>query len=231
MFMLRKLQKFSFCNLRIDDSLTRKCTSFGKTNRVLQEVLFFREKKIIACFAAMVFLLLGCSFDYGQLEASGEEQPEIVMHNVEYVRVENGEPMVQFKAEKAEQYEESRTMKLSNFSFTQFNRNEEDTLGFAGSGIINLDSKDVVLNNGVRIDAASEDMQISANEINWKDKTKELDAGSGEEVLIEQSDGTIIRGKGFSADLRSRTWEFSSGISGTYVHTEETEDENEKPEN
>jgi LPS export ABC transporter protein LptC len=174
----------------------------------------------------IVFFLLGCSFDYGIPDPSAEEEPEIIMHDVEYVRVENGEPMVQFKAEKAEQYEESRTMKLSNFTFTQFNQGEEgkDTSGFAGSGVINLDSKDVMLDNEVYIDAASEDIQISTENLNWKDKTKQLDAGE-EEVRVERPDGTIIRGSGFSADLRTRTWEFSGGISGIYVHEEDEDNE------
>jgi LPS export ABC transporter protein LptC len=181
------------------------------------------KSKLIVCLFLVVVLFWGCSFEYGSLNSSGEEQPEIVMYDVEYVRVENGEPMVQFKAEKAEQYDENRTMKLSNFSFTQFNQNEDDTSGFAGSGVIDLDSKDVVLNDGVYIDAVSEDMQISTAELNWKDKTKELNAGINEEVFVERSDGTVINGSGFSADLRTRTWEFESGISGTYVYTEAEE--------
>jgi LPS export ABC transporter protein LptC len=191
----------------------------------------FCSFKKLMYLAASFFLFWSCSFDYGQLEATDEEQPEIIMHDVEYVRVENGEPMVQFKAEKAEQYEESRTMKLSNFSFTQYNHNEEDTSGFAGSGVINLDSKDVLLDTGVKIDAVSEDILISTESLNWKDKTKELDAGLQGEVFVERPDGTIINGKGFKANLRTRTWEFSGGISGTYVHEEESaEDETEDSE-
>lgn len=189
----------------------------------------FRYRKTITAvfLAAGVFLFLNCSFDYGQMGVSDEEQPEVVMHDVEYVRVEDGEPMVMFDAEKAEHYEESRTMRLSNFSFTQFNQSSDaeapvdDTTGFAGSGVVHLDSKDVVLDDGVRIDAVSEDMQISTETLHWKDRTKELNAGAGDEVNIERSDGTLILGRGFSADLRTRTWEFSEGISGTYVYEEE----------
>ncbi|MDR2900326.1 MAG: LPS export ABC transporter periplasmic protein LptC [Treponema sp.] len=179
----------------------------------------------MACLAVSFFLFVGCSFDYGQTNDSSEEQPEIIMLDVEYVRVENGEPMLQFKAEKAEQYEESRTMKLSNFSFTQFNQDEEkeDTSGFAGSGVIDLDSKDVALKDGVYVDAASEDMQISTEVLHWKDEEKELDSGA-EDVFVERPDGTTLSGSGFSADLRTRTWEFSSSISGTYVYEEKEED-------
>lgn len=193
------------------------------------------NKTIMACLAVSFFLFWACSFDYGAAAPSEEEQPELIMYDVEYVRVENGKPMVQFKAERAEQYEESRTMKLSNFSFTQFNQNNDDedtvgdTTGFAGSGVINMDSKDVILDEEVFINAASEDMQISTENLNWIDKTKELNAGSTEEVFVERSDGTIIKGVGFSADLRTRTWEFSGGISGTYVHTEEDENSAEEP--
>jgi LPS export ABC transporter protein LptC len=190
----------------------------------------YRTLSALACLAVSFLFFWGCSFDYGAAAASEEEQPEIIMHDVEYVRVENGEPMVQFNAEMAEQYEESRTMKLSNFSFIQFTQNKEDddTSGFAGSGVINLDSKDVVLNDGVYIDAVSEDMQISTETLNWKDETKEIDAGTNEEVLVERPDGTVINGSGFSADLRTKTWEFSGGISGTYVYIEEESEETEE---
>ncbi len=177
--------------------------------------------------AFALFFFWGCSFDYGTVEPPAEEQPDIVMYDVEYVRVENGEPMVKFNAEKAEHYEKSRTMKLSNFSFTQFNQDEdkEDTSGFAGSGVINLDSKDVSLDGGVHVDVPSEDIEISASKLDWKDKPKHLNAGSQSEVFIERPDGTVIQGSGFSADLQSRSWEFSGGISGTYVHTEDSGDE------
>jgi LPS export ABC transporter protein LptC len=174
----------------------------------------------------MLLLLTSCSFDYGDTGEKTPEQPDILMRDLEYVRVRGGDPQVRFRAEGAERYENQQTMELRNFSFEQFNPKGTDVsaVGRAGSAHVELDSGNIHMDQGVRIDVESEDITIETRELRWRDKERVLAAGEGDPVEILRSDGTNFSGRGFSADVRNRTWTFSDGIEGIYVHEDEEEE-------
>ena len=173
------------------------------------------------------FVFQGCSFDYSAPGADGQGQPDVVMDDVEYVRVRQGDPLLRFRAEHAERYENKQTMELRNFSFEQFGSHggEINAEGRAGSAFVELDSGNIRLDEQVRISVDSEDVVIETGRLSWKDKEKVLSGDAADEVIIRRSDGTNFTGRGFRADARSRTWEFSFGISGTYVHEDSEEEE------
>jgi LPS export ABC transporter protein LptC len=175
--------------------------------------------------------VLGCSFDYGEGALENEEQPDIIMKEVEYVRVRNGDPLVRFMAESAERYEKRQTMELKNFSFEQFEHHGEDinAIGEAGTASVELDSGNIRLRDGVRLEVDSEDITIATPSLDWQDKDKRLFAGEDEWVDMYRSDGTNFSGQGFSANVRDRTWGFASGIQGTYIW-EDDEEESEESE-
>ena len=179
-------------------------------------------------FPVIGLLAASCSFDYGEKEEAEKNRPDIVMENIEYVRVRKGDPLARFQAEYAERWEDRQTMELRYFSFEQM-ENSGETLnaeGKAGAAVVQLGSGDISLKNGVRINVESEDVIITTAGLEWKDKEKILSGGEFDEVDIERSDGTKFSGIGFTADARNRTWAFSGEVKGSYV---EKEDE-EKPE-
>jgi LPS export ABC transporter protein LptC len=171
-------------------------------------------------------LFASCSFDYSDQTGSNKDQPDIVMENVEYVRVRSADPQARLQAERVERYEERRIMELRNFSFEQFGNHGEEVnaSGRAGSASFEIDSGDIRMDNGVRIDVDSEDLAIETIQLEWKDKDRLLKAGDTEEVNIFQENGTAFTGIGFHADARWRTWEFNSNISGTYVQDDDEEE-------
>jgi len=75
----------------------------------------------------MLFVLLaGCSFDYGDRGGDDDRNlPDIVMENVEYVRVRSWEIQARFLAERAERFENRQLMELRNFSFVQCEKPRE----------------------------------------------------------------------------------------------------------
>jgi LPS export ABC transporter protein LptC len=172
---------------------------------------------------------LGCSFDYSAMGSEDQGQPEVVMDDVEYVRVRKGDPLLRFRAEHAERYENKQTMELRNFSFEQFGSHGEEinAEGWAGAASVELESGNIRLGERVRISVDSEDVVIETDKLSWKDKEKVLSGDEADEVIIRRSDGTNFTGLGFKADARNRTWEFASGIGGTYVHEDEEEEEEE----
>jgi LPS export ABC transporter protein LptC len=173
----------------------------------------------------LLLLLASCSFDYGQQDGTNADQPDIVMENVEYVRVRSADPLARFKAERAERYEEREIMKLRNFSFEQFGNHGEDVnaYGRAGSATAEIDSGNITLGDGVRIEVESEDIAIETQQLEWKDKERLLLGEKEGAVNILQSSGTSFSGIGFRADARQRTWEFSGGVSGTYIYEDKEE--------
>jgi LPS export ABC transporter protein LptC len=187
------------------------------------------DRFLVSWFLSILLLvpLWACSFDYGETAQENEDMPDIVMKDVEYVRVRNGEPLVRFMAESAERYEKRQTMELRNFSFEQFEHQGADinATGQAGVASVELDSGNVRLRENVRVAVESEDISIETTSLDWQDKEKLLSGDSEERVDMWRSDGTNFFGHGFSADVRNRTWGFSSGIRGTYIWEEETEEE------
>jgi LPS export ABC transporter protein LptC len=168
----------------------------------------------------------GCTFDYGNAPAEDSNQPDITMNDVEYVRVRSADPVVRFQAQRAERYEKRQTMELQDFSFEQFGNHGEDinAAGRAGTASVELESGNIRLGGGVSIAVDSEDITIETEQLEWQDKERTL---SGEEegtVNVLRENGTSFTGWGFTANARNRTWEFSGGVEGTYIHDDEEEE-------
>jgi LPS export ABC transporter protein LptC len=168
-------------------------------------------------------LLTACSFDYGANDGSDSGRPDIVMENINYARVRGGDLLARFHAERAERWEERQTMELERFTFEQMEDHGKtvNVEGNAGVAAIQLDSGDMVLSGGVKIRIESEDVIINTPWIEWKDKEKTITGNEDDEVDIQRSDGTNFSGRGFSADIRSRTWNFSGEVKGTYVEKDD----------
>ena len=177
----------------------------------------------IILFLFLVTLMAACSFDYGSGSDSENTKPDIVMVNLEYVRVRGGDPLVRFQAEYAERWENNHTMLLREFSFEQL-ENYGQTVnaeGRAGAATVELNSGNVDLNGGVFISVESEDITIGTSELQWKDEERLLSGGVENEVMIHRSDGTNLSGLGFSVDARNWTWSFSGEVRGTYIDEDE----------
>ena len=180
------------------------------------------------CSLFTLFILLaGCTFDYGDDGSSGNELPDLVMGNVEYVRVRSSDPIARFSAERAERYENLNVMKLWNFTFEQYGEGgkEINAYGSAGRASVDIETSDVFMDNGIRVEVESEDIIIVTEQLEWKDEERLLFTGADDEVNILQNNGTNFMGIGLQADARRRTWEFFGEVSGTYIYDDEEEDD------
>ena len=175
------------------------------------------KKTILGVFYVVCIFFTACSFDYGQSNID-ESRPDIIMRDVEYTRVRNGEAFVRFDSEYVERFENQRIMNLRNFTFEEFQNNEgNNTTGSAGEASIELDSGNIHLSGGVKIIVDSEDITIETGSLHWQDKQKQLTGGLDEITEIRRSDGSGMSGRGFAADARERTWSFASGAEGVFI--------------
>ncbi|MDR3247930.1 MAG: LPS export ABC transporter periplasmic protein LptC [Treponema sp.] len=179
----------------------------------------------------LALFAVGCSFDYGNSDSEDSEAPDIIMNDVEYVRVRDGDPQVRFRAELAERYEDKQLMELRDFTFEQFEKHgdEINAFGSAASARVELESGNIGLSGGVSLAVESEDIIIETQSLDWQDKERQLSGSPNAPVRIYRDDGTNFEGRGFKADVRNRTWEFSGPIGGAYFH-EDDEDEDEEAE-
>lgn len=194
-------------------------------NMKLKNKSFFHIGLLCLLFA---IIPAACSFDYGDGDGLGNDRPDIVMENIEYVRVRKGDILARFQAEHAERWEERQIMELRNFSFEQMEDHGEtiNVEGRAAAAEVQIESGDITLSGGVRVSIESEDITISTSGLEWKDKEKALKGNGDDDVEVQRSDGTIFIGKGFTAEIRGRTWAFSGEVKGTYVEKDEEEEEN-----
>jgi len=181
-------------------------------------------------FIAVYSLLLNltsCSFDYGNQESADKDQPDIVMENVDYTRVRSGDPQARLTAERVMRFEERRIMELFSFSFEQYEKRgtEINASGSAGSAEFMIDSGDIRMNDGVRIEVESEDIIIGTKQLEWDDTKHTLSGGINEPTTILRANGTSFTGIGFFADARMRRWEFSGNVSGLFIQDDDEEDE------
>jgi LPS export ABC transporter protein LptC len=176
--------------------------------------------------------ILGCSFDYGTAPVEDTNLPDIIMNDVEYVRVRQADPVVRFQAQRAERYEKRQLMELQDFSFEQFESHgaEINATGRAGIASVELDSGNIRLEGGVNLAVDSEDITIETEKLNWRDRERILAGDDEGAVNISRENGTSFTGWGFTANARSRTWEFSGGVEGSYIHDDEEEENPEEAE-
>jgi len=188
-------------------------------------------KKINPIYGALCILFFliatSCTFDYGELENSERELPDLVMLNVEYIRVKSADPIARVQAERAERYEKQGVMKLENFTFEQLGDKgqEVNTQGGAGNALLEINSGDITMTNGVRIAVESEDIILATDKLEWKDEMHILSTGAEDKVDIFRENGTHFIGTGLTANARTRSFEFSGGVDGNYV-----QDDDEEPE-
>jgi hypothetical protein len=155
------------------------------------------------------------------------------MENVEYVRMENGKPLVRLEAGEGRRYEKKHLMELADFSFEQYSASdgsaapEVNVKGSGGLAKVETDTGNFSIQGGVSIEVASEDIALTAETISWKNEERLLSAP--DEVGVTRSDGTTFRGTGLAADIRARSWEFSGAVAGSMVD-EEKKEEPEKTE-
>ena len=176
-----------------------------------------------AVYVLFIFTFFSCTFDYGDTEPFDSDMPDLVMQNVDYVRVRSADPVARIQAQRVERYEERGLMKLENFSFEQFGDSGEsvNATGSAGQASVEIASGNILMDNGVWLEVDSEDIIIETYQINWVDEDRTMSSGEREQVNIFQDNGTVISGTGLKADTRRRTWEFAGVVTGTYVYEDD----------
>jgi LPS export ABC transporter protein LptC len=170
---------------------------------------------------------VSCTFDYGSTESNNENQPDLIMENLDYVRVRAADPLARFQAVRAERYERQGVMRIQELTFEQYGERGEEinASGKVGYASVDIGSGDIYMDEGVRIEVDAEDLIIETNQLSWKDEPRLLSTSDDERVNIYQEKGTNFTGTGLNADARRRTWEFVGEVGGIFVQEDEVIEE------
>ncbi|MDR0539210.1 MAG: LPS export ABC transporter periplasmic protein LptC [Spirochaetaceae bacterium] len=180
---------------------------------------------LCSCFLAVTFLS-SCTFVYETEIQADDSVPDITLEDMEWVRFRRGDEQAKLEAKQADRFEKIHIMELQNYTFEQYNTSDNsiDSSGSGGKARIELETSNFKMTNTITIDVASEEMSLTAEDLEWYDREKTLQSAPGTQVHITQKTGTDFLGTGFSADVRARTWLFSSGAEGAYYFDDENEE-------
>ena len=145
-----------------------------------------RFYRMMTLLIAALVLGGGCTFDYGNQEEEESTLPDIVMEDLDYVRVRSGSVQARFKAERAERYDRRRTMELAGVHFEQYNlaTGELDAKGTAGKAEVELANNNITLENGIDLSVESEEITLETEWLAWDDKKRELKGKEDGAVVI-----------------------------------------------
>jgi hypothetical protein len=84
----------------------------------------------------------------------------------------------------------------------------------------------VELEGAVSFYSSAHEAGIETDYLFWNDEERTLEAKPENLVRVERDSGTVVEGRGFSADLRRAVVRFEDGVEGTVV-TEDEDDESD----
>jgi LPS export ABC transporter protein LptC len=171
----------------------------------------------ILVIAALV--AVSCSFDYGDVGAKSEKElPTAVFTAFVHRVVDKGQLLLEMKSDYAESYTKSHRTELEGVTFTQYDSAGKVTAtGRANSATVYTDTEDAEFRGDVKLQSTGEDSILEAENLAWNSDQKRLTSGLERIVSIKRGDGSRVRGAGFEADLRRRSFSFQEGTEGVFV--------------
>lgn len=192
-----------------------------------------RKCFLFGCLFVSVLVSGACSFNYS--EVTGEEtaeQPDLIMNGVSYSRVRDGKEAFSFQAEEVRRYEKRRIMDISQMSFEKRDAagKEQEIAGRAGFVQLQTASGNGAFTEGFQIVIPKEGLTVEGLHVYWDDQRRLLFTAPEEVLLIKKTDGTIMSGKGFYADLRRKSWSFQKEVAGIYPEGQEKSQDTSREE-
>lgn len=170
--------------------------------------------------------LSSCSLEYQQplpTEIS-EETPDTVLFDVTHTVVRDGSARFVVEAQRVESFEKRKRQYLSLVAFQELRADGTIvTDGVARFAEYQTDTEDFELTGDLRFYSAEEDAWLTAEYLYWDSDTRTLTSEPADPVVLERGDGTVIRGRGFVAEMGRSIIRFEDGVSGTLVEEEAQE--------
>lgn len=181
----------------------------------------------MALLFAILALAQSCSLDYGDSQLAdeiSEDTPDSVLYEMRHTVVRDGTPRFIVVADRAETFDSSRMQYLYGIEFRELAPDGLPvTEGTAAYAEYETETEDFELSGDLRFYSAEEDAWLTAETLFWDSDERVLTSVPEEAVVIRRGDGTVIRGRGFVAEMGRSIIRFEDGVSGTLVEDEEAQ--------
>ncbi|MBQ1594006.1 MAG: LPS export ABC transporter periplasmic protein LptC [Treponema sp.] len=167
--------------------------------------------------------LPSCSLQYEKVTDTKASVPEIVFTNVKFSRYERNNQKLNLTSSKLEEYKSDGAYFAEEAEFcTWDSKGKLDTVGSCGLIGILPNENTYTLLKGVQIENNSQGIKISAETMQWNDKTEQLIFAKDDLVHFVHGD-LELTGKGFSASGVSGRFEFEGPVEGA-ISTDDIEE-------
>lgn len=187
------------------------------------------KKSVVYLFFYFLILLtwLSCDVSGENTDVAQEIKiAETVINDFRQVKIKNGRPLYEIKAQKAETFIKENNMRVYGVEFSQFDKNQEVVSdGIATKVDFNTSSENATIEGYMRFHSKKEKVYIESQWLDWNNERKRLTGKSDIPVKIEKEDGTVLEGSGFSATTDNKTITFSNGMKGVFIPQKEKENE------
>lgn len=171
----------------------------------------------------VLFLVTSCSFDYESVNAApDEEAPSAVFRDFRHTVYMGGAKALSLSAGLAESYDRDGRIVLHDVSFSSYSRGTGELAaeGRAETAVFHSDTQNADFSGSITIRSSLEDASLEAEYLEWKGAEKTLSGGLDRSVSVKRGDGSWLRGAGFIADSRRRSFSFREAVEGAFVAPE-----------
>ena len=179
-------------------------------------------------FVSVVLLLCtGCKLDYKDADLAedmDEQIPNSILVDFSQVVVRNGKVSYIFSADYAELFDSKGITNFDNIGFTEYKPNgETGTEGAARKATHFSKTDNIIFDGKIILNATAQDFVVKSDYLEWKDNNKILKSMDETAVTIEQGDGSVVKGRGFIADAKEKSFIFLEEASGRYLEDDKAE--------
>jgi LPS export ABC transporter protein LptC len=179
----------------------------------------------IILFVCVGVICTSCSLDYQDNQGTQElsdQIPEVIFTGFSHTAVKESKLVFTLEAEEAQLFQKQKRTVMTGVRFRQYDDNGKISIeGHANRAVYFTDTENAEIYGAVFFRSNQEEITMYAESLFWDHQQRMLTANAGEAVRIVKDDGSSISGRGFSADARKKSINYSSGVQGTYVHEDE----------
>jgi len=174
--------------------------------------------------------LFSCNLDNENSDIAEEIKiAESVIYNFKQYSVKKGKIQYIITADKAETFEEDDKTIIYNMTFSQFDKEKKEVAtGKAEKVEYNVESENAIIDGDVIFTSKTEGVSVSSTWLDWNNEKKILKGKNDVPVKLEKESGTILEGKGFQAEVETKTISFSNGMKGVFVPENKKDDKDEE---
>ena len=196
--------------------------------KIIRVVKFLKPSwTFLVIVSTVAVLCAGCKLDYKDADLAEEmnaQVPNSVLEDFSQVVVRDGKVSYIFSADHAELYDSTKLTYFDNIGFTEYKADgSTGTEGAAQRAIHDSKTDNIIFDGKIILKSTVQDFVVKSDYLEWNNEAKILKSLDDTEVSIEQGDGSVVKGRGFIADAKGKSFTLLEEASGRYIEDEETE--------